>query len=92
MVTEISISENFLEKYLPRATIEILPPLPCDNFYLPDCGRHVTSVHQGLSQAGAREESGYEVECVCVEGVDPQSLPPLPRVGQLRNAVITSGG
>ena len=27
MVTEISISENFLEEYLPRATIEILPPL-----------------------------------------------------------------
>ena len=63
MVTEISISENFLEEYLPRATIEILPPLPCDNFYLPDSGRHVTSVHQGLSQAGAGEEPGYEVEC-----------------------------
>ena len=61
MVTEISISENFLDEYLPRATIEILPPLPCDNFYLPDCGRHVTSVHQGLSQAGAGEEPGYEV-------------------------------
>ena len=61
MVTEISISENFLEEYLPRATIEILPPLPCDNFYLPDSGRHVTSVHQGLSQAGAGEEPGYEI-------------------------------
>ena len=61
MVTEISISENFLEKYLPRATIEILPPLPCDNFYLPNSGRHVTSVHQSLSQADAGEEPGYEV-------------------------------
>ena len=30
-------------------------------FYLPDSGRHVTSVHQGLSQAGAGEEPGYEV-------------------------------
>ena len=56
MVTEISISENFLEEYLPRATIELLPPFPCDNFYLPDSGRHVTSVHQGLSQVGAGEE------------------------------------
>ena len=61
MVTEISISENFLEEYLPRATIEILPPLPCDNLYLPDSGRHVTSVHQGLSQAGAGEEPGVEL-------------------------------
>ena len=51
MVTEISISENFLEEYLPRATIEILPPLPCDNFYLPDSGRHVTSVHKGCQLA-----------------------------------------
>ena len=64
MVTEISVSENFLEEYLPRATIEILPSLPCDNFYLPDSGRHVTSVHQGLSQAGAGEEPAYEVESV----------------------------
>ena len=61
MVTEMSTSENFLEEYLPRATIEILPPLPCDNFYLPDSRRHVTSVHQGLSQVGAGEEPGYEV-------------------------------
>ena len=61
MVTEISISENFLEEYLSRATIEILPPLPCDNFYLPNSGRHVTSVHQSLSQADAGEEPGYEV-------------------------------
>ena len=61
-MTEISISENFLEEYLTCATIEILPPLPCDNFYLPDSGRHVTSVHQGLSQAGAGEEPGYEVD------------------------------
>ena len=59
MVTEISISENFLEEYLPRMTIEILPPLPCDNFYLPDCGRHVTSVHP---QAGTGGEPGYEVD------------------------------
>ena len=65
MVTEISISENFLEEYLRRATIEILPPLPCDNFYLPDSGRHVTSVHQGLSQASAGEEPGYEVGTRC---------------------------
>ena len=61
MVTEISISENFLEGYLTRATIEILPPLPCDNFHLPDSGRHVTSVHHGLSQAGAKGEPGYKV-------------------------------
>ena len=64
MVTEISISENFLEEYLPHATIEILPPFPCENFYLPHSGRHVTSVHQGLSQAGAGEEPGYEVDIV----------------------------
>ena len=44
MMTEISISENFLKEYLPCATIEIL-----------------TSVHQGLSQAGGGEEPGYEV-------------------------------
>ena len=69
MVTEISISENFLEEYLPRATIEILPPLLCDNFYLPDSGRHVTSVHQGLSQTGAGEEPGYEVEFIRVLAV-----------------------
>ena len=61
MVTEISISENFLEGYLTRATIEILPPLPCDNFHLPDSGRHVTSVHHGLSQADAKGEPGYNV-------------------------------
>ena len=61
-MTEISISENFVKEYLPRATIEILPPLPCDNFYLPDPGRHVTSVHQGLSQAGAGEDPGYKVD------------------------------
>ena len=29
MVTEISISENFLEEYLPRATIEILINVVC---------------------------------------------------------------
>ena len=61
MVTEISISENVFEEYLPRATIGILPPLHCENFYLPHSGRHVTSVHQGVSQAGAGEEPGYEV-------------------------------
>ena len=31
------------------------------HFYFPYSGRHVTSVHQGLSQAGAGEEPGYEV-------------------------------
>ena len=33
-------------------------------FYLPDSGRHVTSVHQSLSQAGAGEEPGYEVDVI----------------------------
>ena len=70
MVTEISISENFLEEYLPRATIEILPPLPCDNFYLPDSGRD----HQCLSQAGAGEEPGYEVASTRVLATCSRSL------------------
>ena len=32
------------------------------NWYLPDSGRHVTSVHHGLSQPGTGEEPGYEVD------------------------------
>ena len=82
-MTEISISENFLEEYLPRATIEILPPLPCDNFYLPDSGRNVTSVHQGLSPAGAGEEPGYELRVNSVRSKDgTRPVPILKRARQ----------
>ena len=37
---------------------------PLHPLYLPDSGRHVTSIHQGLSQAGAWKEPGYQVERV----------------------------
>ena len=62
MVTEISISENFLEEYLPRATIEILPPLPCDNFYLPDSGRHVTTFTRVFPKRAQGKSLGTRLE------------------------------
>ena len=46
----------------PRSKYSTHPStLAIKSFYLPDSGRHVTSVHQSLSQAGAGEEPGYEV-------------------------------